>query len=383
MKLRSIFVGSFVSILLVGSAIMAAGQNTPLYAPHRPGVIPPPITVSDSPVRHEVVSPSAAFWTKIKTPPSVSVGAMLLLTDGRVLVHSEPNCSGCTGNYADWYTLTPDNTGSYINGTWTQVATLPGSYAPLFFGSAVLPDGKVVITGGEYNCPHSDCSGVWQSLGALYDPVANTWSATTPPTKSNIGDAQSVVLPDGTWMIAECCAIAFGNSTFPVYYSFNESTLTFTDLASSTDGKNDDFDEEGWNLLPNNLVLTVDAYTSNTVLTGTNSETYNSTTNTWTTAGSTIKQLWDSNCDKGGGSFELGPAVLRPDGTVFATGASDCEAGHTAVYDSSTGVWSAGPDFPNKDAANDAPAALEITGNVIVEASAYSGTFSAPANFYE
>jgi hypothetical protein len=366
------------------SAVMAAGQNfQPLYAPHRPGTEPPPIATSNSAVP-QVVSPSAAFWTKIKTSPSVSVGAMLLLTDGRVLVHSEPNCSGCTGNYQSWYTLTPDNTGSYINGTWTQVASLPGNYAPLFFGSAVLPDGKVVVTGGEYNCKPSCGGGVWQSLGAIYDPVANTWTATTPPSgTTNIGDAESVVLPNGTWMLAECCAIVFGDSTFPVYYSFNESTLTFTDLANSTDGKHDDFDEEGWTLLASGEVLTVDAYTSNTVLTGTNSETYNSTTNKWTTAGSTIQQLWDSNCEKGGGSYELGPAILRPDSTVFYTGASDCEAGHTAVYDSTNGTWTKGPDFPNKDAANDAPAALEITGDVIVEASAFKGTFSAPANFYE
>ena len=79
-------------------------------------------------------------------------------------------------------------------------------------------------------------------------------------------------------MLAECCAIAFRDSTFPVYYYFNESTLSFTNMASSSDGKYDDFDEEGWNLLPNNLVLTVDAYTTNTVLMGTNSETYNSST---------------------------------------------------------------------------------------------------------
>ena len=175
---------------------------------------------------------------------------------------------------------------------------MPGSYAPLFFGSAVLPDGKVVVQGGEYNCNPS-CSGDWQSLGAIYDPVANTWTATTPPAAAtNIGDAESVVLPNGTWMLAECCAIAFGDAAFPTYYSFNESTLTFTDLANSTDGKNDDFDEEGWTLLANGEVLTVDAYTSNTVLTGTNSETYNSTTNKWTTAGSTIQQLWDSNCKR-------------------------------------------------------------------------------------
>jgi len=40
---------------------------------------------------------------------------MLLLTDGRVLVHEEPNCSGSgcvstTNAYNNWYTLTPDST---------------------------------------------------------------------------------------------------------------------------------------------------------------------------------------------------------------------------------------------------------------------------------
>lgn len=378
MKLRSISFVTLLGTLILASAVMAAGQA--LYAPHRPGTNPPAVRITNAPSQE--VPPSGAFWTKATTAPPVSVGSMLLLTDGRVLVHSEPNCSGCTGKYSDWYTLTPDNTGSYVNGTWLKVASLPTGYAPLFFGSAVLADGKVVITGGEYNCI-SSCSGVWQSLGALYDPAANTWSATTPPTKSNIGDAESVVLSDGTWMIAECCALAFGNSTFPVYYYFNESTRSFTAMSSATDGKADDFDEEGWNLLPGGKFITVDAYTSNTVLTGTNSETYNPSTNLWTTAGSTIKQLWDSNCGAGGGSYEVGPAVLRPDGTMLATGASDCAAGHTAVYNSLTGTWSAGPDFPNSDAANDAPAALETSGNVIVEASPFSGTFSSPAKFYE
>jgi hypothetical protein len=375
-----VFRGYAIALLSLLTWAGLANSQAP-YTPHAPGVAPRPVTITHSVVGE--IPPSGATWTKATIAPPVSVGAMLLLTDGRVLVHSEPNCSGCTGDYATWYTLTPDSTGSYVNGTWLKVATLPGTYAPLFFGSAVLPDGKVVVQGGEYNCPHSSCSGIWQSLGALYDPAANTWTSTTAPTKSNIGDAESVVLPDGTWMLAECCAIAFGDSTFPVYYYFNEGTLNFTTKASASDGKNDDFDEEGWNLLPDGLVLTVDAYTSNTVDTGTNSETYNSTTNSWSTADSTIKQLWDSNCQRGGGSFEVGPAVLRPDGTVLATGASDCAAGHTAVYNSSTGIWTAGPDFPNSDAANDAPAALEISGNVIVEASPFSGTFSSPAKFYE
>jgi len=380
MKFRTLAVALLT--LLTWSGIASSQNPRGIYTPHKPGAPALPVRTSNSNIAREAPA-SGATWTKITTAPSVSMGSMLLLTDGRVLVHSEPNCTGCTGDYTSWYTLTPDNTGSYINGTWTKVATLPSGYSPLFFGSAVLRDGKVVIQGGEYNCPSSRCSAVWQSLGAIYDPVANTWTSTVPPTRSNIGDAESVVLSDGTWMLAECCAIAFGNSTSPVYYYFNESTLSFTQMSSSTDGKNDDFDEEGWNLLPNNQILTVDAYTSNTVLTGTNSETYNSATNTWSTAGSTINQLWDSNCKRGGGSFEVGPAMLRPDGTVLATGSSDCSAGHTAVYNSLTGIWTAGPDFPNKDAANDAPAALEINGNVIVESNPFSGTFSTPSTFYE
>jgi len=330
-------------------------------------------------------------WAPLVNPAPVSMGSMMLLTDGRVLVHEEPNCtrgsSGCVGSdYSAWYTLTPDSTGSYVNGKWAKVASLPSGYEPLFFASAVLPDGKVVVTGGEYNCPGGSCSPVWQSLGAIYDPAANKWTSTTPPIPNSWGaegDSESVVLPDGTWMLAACCAAIVGRSPFPLYFYFNESTLNFTTEATSASGKFDDFDEEGWILLPSGNILTVDAYTTNTANNGTNSELYDSTTNTWSTAGSTIVQLWDSNCKHGGGSFEVGPGVLMPNGTVFYTGASDCSAGNIATYDLATGTWTAQSPFPNKDAANDAPAALETNGNVIVMASPYSGTFSSPSNFYE
>ncbi len=384
MRSRLVAACCLVCVLVAFSAVFAVGQNRAAVTPRAAGhsAIPFHISPSTSAI-DSVVNPAGATWTKGTNTPPASVGAMLLLTDGRVLVHSEPNCTGCKGNYANWYTLTPDANGSYANGTWKQVASMPSGYAPLFFGSAVLKDGKVVVQGGEYNCT-SSCGAVWQSLGALYDPAANTWTSTTPPAKSNIGDAQSVVLSDGTWLLAQCCATAFGNSTFPVYYTFNENTLSFTTKSTSSDGKFDDFDEEGWTLLPNGTLLTVDAYTNQqSLVNGTNSETYNSATNTWTTAGSTINQLWDSACGTATGSFEVGPAVLRPDGTVFATGASDCSPGHTSVYNSTSGTWAAGPDFASSQAANDAPAALEINGNVIVEVSPSSGTFAAPSKFYE
>jgi len=65
---------------------------------------------------------------------------------------------------------------------------------------------------------------------------------------------------------------------------------------------------------------------------------------------------------------ETGPGILRPDGTVFATGALHLgdTTGHTSVYDPATGNWTAGPDFPNGDAAGDSFAALLTNGNVLV-----------------
>ena len=105
----------------------------------------------------------------------------LLLTDGTVIV------SDC-GNLGNWYKLTPDITGSYANGTWTQIATMPVingvQYAPLANASAVLPDGRVILMGGEYNWlgnKYSNGEPVWTSLGAIYDPVANTWTPVSAP----------------------------------------------------------------------------------------------------------------------------------------------------------------------------------------------------------
>src|SRR5581483_1601124 len=120
----------------------------------------------------------AQSWSKLTNTAPFNAGVALLLTDGRVLVHAEQDAP------ADWYTLTPDNHGSYINGTWKKVASLPSGYGPVYQSSAVLPDGRVLVEGGEYNFGQ----GVWTNLGAIYDPKANTWTKVNPPSgMTNIG----------------------------------------------------------------------------------------------------------------------------------------------------------------------------------------------------
>jgi hypothetical protein len=76
----------------------------------------------------------------------------------------------------------------------------------------------------------------------------------------------------------------------------------------------------------------------------------------------------------------VGPVVLLPDGTVFATGANACGAGHTATYDTRSGTWNAGPDLPNNLNIADGPA-LEVNGKVLLMAS--PGLFNPPATFLE
>jgi len=116
-------------------------------------------------------------------------------------------------------------------------------------------------------------------------------------------------------------------------------------------------------------VLTVDFYVQHYQSTGVNYELYDPSSGTWSVAGTTPVQLWDSAANCGGqsrASYETGPAILLPNGTVFATGANSCGPGHTAIYNVASGTWTAGPDFPSNLDIADGPAALEPNGKMLM-----------------
>ncbi len=277
------------------------------------------------------------------------------LTDGRVLAQGF--------NDSDWWILTPDITGSYVNGTWTQAASLPGGYSPEAFASAVLADGKVLIEGGEYNFGQF----VLTNLGAVYDPAANTWTPLTPPTGwGYIGDSPALILPNTDFLI--------GRKLDMQMAELNTSTMTWT--AKSSTGKADWNAEEGWTLMPDGTVLTAD------VLANPNSERYITQQQMWVSDGSTIALLQgppEEGClQYGGGQYcppgEIGPSILQPNKKVFYTGAHHLGAttGHTAVYTpgaspTDPGTWVAGPDFPNGDDAGDNFAVLLPNGKPMVQ----------------
>lgn len=309
----------------------------------------------------------AQQWVPLVNQPNVNLalGNPLLLTDGTVIMHE------ACGSH--WWRLTPDPYGSYINGTWKASSKMPAGYAPLYFGSAVLPDGRVMVAGGEYNsATPGNCQAVWTNQAAIYDPKTNQWTMVPPPPGWHyIGDAQSVVLADGTYMQADCCGTQSA--------LLDASTLTWTITGQ---GKKDINDEEGWTLLPDGTVLTVDAYVGDYHKNGKRYEIYHPSTGKWTAPGGTLVQLWDSYPDANNASYELGPGVLRPDGTVFYIGANGTpgEAGHTATYDTKTKTWTAGPDVPDGMDSADGPAALLPDGNVLFQAS--PGIFNTGSKFF-
>lgn len=323
-----------------------------------------------------VASPAAAnppgfggTWQTVTAAPGSGLSNPLLLTDGTVIVHAAESRT--------WYRLTPSNIGSYANGMWTKIALLPSGYGPQYFASAVLPDGRVIINGGEYNL--SGSTEVWTNLGAIYDPVADTWTSVAPPNGgtgqwSTIGDAQSIVLPDGNYMLASCCANPSADALF------NASSLTW----SNTGAPNSYQNEQGYTLLPDGTVLTINVWSPP------HTQKYNPGTGTWSAAADTPVSLIDPTAC---GNYEIGPAVLRPDGTVVAfggnTGCTASPADPTAIYNSSHNTWIQGPYVPAVCGSNgttscdlaDAPAAPLPSGNILFAAS--SGYGSSPTHFFE
>jgi len=279
-----------------------------------------------------------------------------LLTDGTLMTYGSR--------------FTPDINGSYVNGTWSSAAPLPSGYSPGAFASAVLPDGRLIYEGGEINIVNGVQSGPpFTNLGAIYDPVANTWTPVAPPSGwSTIGGAPSVVLANGTFMMGRADQSGTRQQALldPIH-------LTWTPTGS---GKADANLEEGWTLLPGGGVLVIDTEPETNP---NHSEIYNPLTSTWTGAGTTVVALGDI------GSAEMGPQVLRADGSVIVFGALSSGVDHTAIYQSASGTWTAGPDLPTINGQNytmdDAPAALLPSGNVLFAASPGQG--KTPVHFFE
>jgi hypothetical protein len=338
----------------------------------------------------------AATWTKLTNPSPDFPGVMMQLTDGTIMVQ---------GSGASWMKLTPDSTGSYINGTWSTLASM--NLARLYFASNVLPTGKVWVMGGEYTGPNFD-----QNFGPnaeIYDPVANTWSpAAQYPSQANcpspinvtalaartVGSNILTNIPTTGRMVVGWTVTGTGipagttitsvDSSTQVHISNNatatgNTTLTFRGnpvacfgdvpstllnggkilagnlidrtafiydtVANTWTGTGskvyDQSDEESWAKLPNGKILTYDIFTS-VGTSGAYAEVYDPVAGSWSS---------------------ISPSDGSALGTIpqLSSSAVGYELGpilrlqdgrifvigatqHTALYNPTTNTWSAGPD---------------------------------------
>jgi hypothetical protein len=331
-----------------------------------------------------VACTSVPFTVLANQPPEIGY-LSLLLTDGSVMMQSANDASV-------FYNLTPAVDGAYVNGTWRKLRSPPAGYAPADGAEVVLSDGRVLFVGGEYNQNQYQLqfapSGL-TNMSAVYDPVADSWQMIAPPPGvAYIGDSPSAVLPDGSFV--------FGRKLGRDMWRLDPVNLTWTSVPAT--GKADDFAEEGWTLLPNGELFTID------VGTPPQAEHYDPIAAHWYIDGSTPTGLTSPGSAPNGLTYgpaplevvggvtygpgpsgtyfppgETGPAILLPDGRVFATGAAGSGAvAHTALYTPSAtpagaGSFTAGPDFANGDDGDDSSGALLPSGHVLIAAA--SGRF--------
>ena len=312
-----------------------------------------------APLAHQPPNSNADFFT---------ASEIFLMTDGTVLCMAADtsaviNADNSISYFADptVWRLTPDNTGSYANGTWSQVASM--NHSRLYFGSSVLADGRLLVCGGEY-ADGSSAPGAAGSIDTntceIYDPVANTWTSINGPSGwSQIGDGVSMVLPNEKFLLG-----SLDDNRTAI---FDPATNSWSPGANILTERSN---EAGWALLPNNRVLSVVVYGHP------DSQYYDIAGNAWVDIGNTPTDLEDLI------TGEMGPSMLMPNGTVFQMGASpfDC------IYTPSTNSWVNGPTVPTVTvngaqyplSAEDAPGAVEPGGNLLLAL----GPYHDPANPY-
>ena len=307
------------------------------------------------------------FWSLVSIVfclSNANGGTAFVLTDGSIMMQEFIGADlyylgiGLVGWGTNrWWKLTPDQFGSYANGSWSRLAD--SNVARTFYASGVLADGRVVVCGGEYS---ENSLGMvqqdWNNTCEIYDPAANTWTTFPPPMTPApnaaawvaIGDAPCAVLPDGRFML--------GSDNDANIAILDPQTLTWTPMNPRQGGFTSD--EDSWVLMPDNTVVgpSCELAPYNTTWV------YSIATDTWKQGNSLPQGIVDPSDN------EIGPGLLLYDGTAFFIGANQ----HTAIYNHAQNpAWTNGPDLPDQVSGGvtmsigieDGPAALLVNGNVL------------------
>jgi hypothetical protein len=335
--------------------------------------------------------PSAGTWQPLATTNPASgptnTQVALLLSDGTLMV--QPGSAIATNS---WYRLTPDATGSYVTGTWSALASM--NEQRYNFSTALLPDGRVFVLGGETSSPDpftntaeifdptGGANGSWKSVASVPTPRTNI---DLPPGKSasQWGEDPIEVLPTGR--------VLAGYFNDPTVYLYDPSANTWTPLPNKK-LRQDSTAEEAWVKLPDNSILSYDVHSS--LSSGVfHAQRYIPSMHQWTDASNVNAtnppQVLNSTTISDGDVS----GFLLPDRRVMFFGAD----GATAFYTPSTNIWTAGPSQPTvmingvvtPTVATDNPGAVLPNGDILIALSPLGGrvnghyTYPSPTYVYE
>jgi hypothetical protein len=274
---------------------------------------------------------------------------------------------------------------------WTEVGTLTNQCTNNEAGWTLLSDGRVLMV----NCYHTavvttDMPGV----GPFYSWAVN-YSILNNVLTSPVTGTGAIPSPDSTactpvnpltgqvaiWDWAGPCGSAATVSNIQGAGAVAALGLLKRDsYMAGTVGQSIYFgliSEEQGSLLQNAVTLfpNMQVTVSPPTLTA---QIYDPATGKWEYAGTPVEALSELT------THEIGPQVLRPDGTVFVPGST----GNTGIYDSNVGIWSAGPKLPVGPGSEgqlgclDAQGVLLPNGNVLFASQPNYSLSSTPTHFF-
>jgi hypothetical protein len=288
-------------------------------------------------------------WARLSRSAPEAVELMLLMPDGTVMAASQGGSSSGRG----WFKLTPDSRGSYINGTWTTLASM--HYTRLYYASDVLRDGRVFVAGAEY--------GTGTNSAEVYNPSNDTWTVTGPPPAGQtlFFDNISKMLPNGNILIAPVGPATPGGTVI-----FHPDSNTFTPGPKLFRGFYQD--EASWVRLPDDSIVTIDPF-------GTHSERYIPSLNKWVDDGVLPVSIYNN-------IGEMGPGFLLPNGRAFFLGGTSNTVFYIPTGTTNAGTWIAGPNIPDGHGVSDGAGAMMVNGKVLCAVGS-STNFGSTTWFYE
>jgi N-acetylneuraminic acid mutarotase len=193
------------------------------------------------------------------------------------------------------------------SGTWSTTGTMA---QPRYLHTAtLLPNGKVLVTGGLGST----------SVTEVYDPASGTWS-TAGAMATPRGEHTATLLPNGKVLVAGGFNGGVSLATAEVYDPASGIWSAAGAMASPRS-------RHTAVLLPNGKVLVAGGINGSVLAAA---EVYDPASNTWSATGSLVlSRIYHT-------------AALLPDGKVLVAGGYNADGHHkpAEVYDSTSGTWS-------------------------------------------